>query len=66
MVTLGRTPVLSRAEPVAALASRSLFHGLNIMVKINLAVIEMISAFFPGIRIIPRSTAPMTTPGGRV
>jgi hypothetical protein len=52
MVTLGRTPVLSRAELVAALASRSLFHGLNIMVKINLAVIEMISGSLASVLII--------------
>jgi hypothetical protein len=47
MVILGRTPVFSRAEPVAALESRSLFHGLNMVVKINLAVIEMIRRSSP-------------------
>jgi hypothetical protein len=45
MVTLGRTPVRSRADWSPHLAFGSLFHVLNIMVKINLAVIEMISAF---------------------
>src|ERR1019366_3316876 len=50
------------------LASRSLFHGLNIMVKINLAVIEMISVSLPGVRIIRRidRTDDHSSIGGRV